>query len=122
MPLIKCKVCENTISATAETCPHCGEKNLVFSKVVFHRKTAFTGGATKIDVIIDGISITSLKNDETFTTEMSAGNHIIIARGSIISKSLNITILPLKTYNIEMGFLFPIPNASIFIEGKIIEV
>jgi hypothetical protein len=106
MPLIKCKVCENMISTNAEFCPHCGEKYLITSKVVIHRKAAFTGSAVGLDIIIDGVLIKRLRNDESITLELSPGNHTVTASGAWGSDSMQINIIPLKAYNIDVRHKF----------------
>ena len=118
MPLIKCKVCENMISANAEICPHCGEKNLILSKVVIHRWASMMGFMYKMDVIVDGVSIKLLGNGETFTTELPVGNHILTVSTFAGGNSTNISILPSKTYAIETGFNF---IGNIDLQSKIVE-
>ncbi|MBI3175603.1 MAG: hypothetical protein HYZ25_17925 [Chloroflexi bacterium] len=105
MPLIKCNVCENTISANAEICPHCGEKYLKFSRIVICRTAAFSGFAVGMDIIIDGILTKSLRTNESITLELTAGLHFITASAhNGWNSSMPLMVVPTKAYSIDVNF------------------
>jgi RNA polymerase subunit RPABC4/transcription elongation factor Spt4 len=105
MPTFECKDCKKMVSPSAETCPFCGAKypvSYITSKVIIHRKSAYSGSIQVIEISVDDNKIGKLYNDQTLTLNLPCGDHII--KGSMFmagSNQLLIKILPNKLYKIE---------------------
>ena len=77
MALVNCTECNGTVADTAPTCPHCGAPTPggKTSKVVVSRKKAMTGFANSVEVMLDGLEIASLKNGQSISVDVAAGEH-----------------------------------------------
>jgi hypothetical protein len=95
------------ISSNAEFCPHCGERYLVTCKVLIHRNSAFVAAMLGMDIIIDGVFVKSLGNNESIALELAPGNHILTAGTSVgwnKHESAQLPVLPSKEYTVELRY------------------
>jgi len=110
MALVKCTECAGTVADTAPTCPHCGAPTPggKTSKVVVSRKKAMTGFANRVEVLLDGREIASLKSGQSIEIEVAAGEHVLdvdsIGPAPVRPRQFTFEVASNQSASFECGF------------------
>jgi hypothetical protein len=80
MALISCKECGKEVAASAPTCPYCGVPypgKIKGNLSIYRPEYPFVGSIRRLHIFVDEIELTAISLGETFSIELSEGNHTL---------------------------------------------
>ena len=74
------------------------------AQLVIHRKKAITGFLHAVKVEVDGVRVGRIKNGETATFDVAAGQHYVEVNGGGLSGKASVNLRDGQTANFTMQF------------------